>query len=44
VQDPATVILALGDGVEDTEWQGISGTLSAMLGALHDVAVLSCQV
>jgi hypothetical protein len=41
-RDPAVEILALGDEMEDMEWQGISEALSAALGALHDVAVLMC--
>jgi hypothetical protein len=44
VQDPAMAILALGNEVEDADWQGISGASSAVLGALRDVAAPSCQV
>jgi hypothetical protein len=43
-RDPAAAILTLGDEVEDTEWQGISGALSTTLGALCDVVVPSYQV
>jgi hypothetical protein len=42
--DPAAAILALGDEVEDAEWRGIYGALSAALGMLRNVVVPSCQV
>jgi hypothetical protein len=43
-RDPVAAILALSDEKEDTEWQGISEALSATLGALRDVVILTCQV
>jgi hypothetical protein len=42
--DPTAVILALGDEVEDAEWQGVSEALSAALGALPNVVIPTCQV
>jgi hypothetical protein len=43
-QDPAAAILALGDKMEDAEWQGVSEALSVVLGVLRDVVVPTCQV
>jgi hypothetical protein len=37
-------ILALGDEMAETEWQGILEALFIALCALRDVAVLTCQV
>jgi hypothetical protein len=36
------VILALGNEMEDAEWQGVPEALSAALGVLHDVFILTC--
>jgi hypothetical protein len=38
------VIFALGDEMEDAEWQGILEALSPALGALRDVVIPSYQV
>jgi hypothetical protein len=43
-RDLAVAILALGDEMAETEWQGILEALFIALCALRDVAVLTCQV
>jgi hypothetical protein len=43
-QDPIIGILTFGDEMEDMEWRNIFDTLSAALGALHDIVTPACEV
>jgi hypothetical protein len=44
LRDPIASILALGNEMEDAEWQGVSEALFAALGALRDIVVSTCQI